>query len=192
MTDAELRMVEGLQLRADTDEKKRVLRGMAVPYDKPAVIAARFVEQIAARCFSKSIVEAARRLPLMARHSLDTWPLGSADEWDDRDDGLHAQWTLADTEQAREAWELVAAGHLSGLSVGFMPVRSDWTLAEPPELDQVIRREARLVEVSLVPVGSYADARVMVRTGEGRTKGTPRVDRWTKWFGDAREPAVHL
>lgn len=192
MTDAELRMVEGLQLRADTDETKLVLRGMAVPYDKPAVIAGRFVEQIAARCFAKSIVEAARRLPLMARHSLDSWPLGSADEWDERADGLYAQWTLADTEQAREAWQLVSAGHLSGLSVGFMPVRSDWSLADPPELDQVVRREARLVEVSLVPVGTYADARVMVRTGEGRVKGTPRADQWGRWLEAAREPLLRL
>lgn len=189
---AEVRLISAPQMRAEvraeTDEKRKVLHGVLVPYDTPTDIGGAFVETIAPGCFTKSIKESARRLPLMAAHDIQSWPIGSADEWDDTAERLAGLWTLADGPRPLEVWELVRDGHLSALSVGFQPFKSDWTFSDRPgELDSVRRREARLLEASVVSVGAYEAARVQVRTAEGRIRKTPRLDQWRDWL--AREKA---
>lgn len=193
-TATEVRVyTEGVQMRAETDEKQLVLRGLLIPYNTPATVVtktAKFVEEVAERCFAKSISESALRLPLMARHdSGNSWPIGSAVEWDDRTDGLWGQWLMAGTFEARTAWQLVDERHLGAMSAGFLPIRSDWTLADPPDLDHVVRREARLLESSLVSVGVYKDAHVLTRSAEGRVQGTPHLDSWRKWYDAVKTPA---
>lgn len=179
----EVRHLEGSQLRAETVADRHHIVGRLVPYNVEAVIAGRFVESILPGCFRKSIAESARRLPLMVSHNYEQLPIGSAVEWSDQDDGLYGRWEMADTAQAREVFGLVADEHLSGLSVGFMPVKSDWEFNDLPTLDRVARREARLLESSLTPVPTWADAQVLLtRTAEGRVKTTPRADAYRQWL----------
>lgn len=180
---SEVRVLEAPELRAESESGRHFIVGRLVPYNVEANVSGRFLETIIPGCFRKSIGESARRLPLMVSHRHDELPVGSAVEWDDRDDGLYGRWEVADTAQAREVFGLVNDEHLSGLSVGFMPVKSDWDFREPPDMDRVARREARMLEASLTPVPTWADAQVLLtRTSEGRVKTTPRADLYREWW----------
>lgn len=75
------------------------------------------------------------------------------------------------------------------MSVRFQPIRSEWTYADEfnPELgpaykDRVVRKEARLLEVSLVPTPAFKEATIQwVRSGEPmrqRAKQTRALDAW--------------
>ena len=71
------------------------------------------------------------------------------------------------------AGQHAADGFLTGMSVGFSPVRSTWRYAVDwnPDLgadhmDHVVRHEARLHEVSLTPTPAYGVARVHVVDAE--------------------------
>lgn len=184
---SEVRAFQVAELRADVEGKERSIIGRLVPYGVVAQVSERFTEEFARGVFRKSITEAARNLPLMVAHQHQTLPIGSAREWDDREDGLVGRWLLAETRDAVEALELVEGEHLSGMSVGFQPIKSDWQFNDPPDFDHVVRREARMLEASLCAIPTYDDARVLLtRTGEGRVKGTPRLDSWRAWLGTVK------
>lgn len=189
MTPMETRVLEAFELRFDgTEGGKQAFTGRLVPYDTWAQIGDRFEERMSPGVFKKSTQEAASRLPLMVQHEHQALPVGSVVEWDDREDGLYGRWELADTTEARSIGGLIRDGHVSGLSAGFVPVRSEWAFADQPgEMDQVTRLEARLAEASVVSIPAYQDALILTRTAEGRgPKGTPRLDSWAKWLESAR------
>jgi HK97 family phage prohead protease len=164
------------------------LYGRAVPYDTDTDVGF-YIEQMAPGVFAKSIAESARALPLLLWHDNQTWPIGAAHTWDDTDTGLDAVWRLSDDDQARRARQLADTGMLTGLSVGFVPVRSEWTMVSDeewnPDLgikDTVRRIEGRLVEVSLTPTPAYAEAGVtLVRTAERRQRGAVERPRLAAW-----------
>jgi HK97 family phage prohead protease len=92
---------------------------------------------------------------------------------------------MDDGDTAREAVRQAEAGILTGLSIGFQPVRSAWSwLEESEDLDapvaEVVRSEARLVEVSMVATPQYESAMVTLVRSAGRpivlVKSTPRLD----------------
>lgn len=177
----------GVELRAADADNGPVIEGLLVPYNTPTVIAGAFRETISRGCFAKSIKEAARALPLLVQHKHDELPIGSSVAWEDREDGLWGRWAVADTKEARDVHGLIRDGHLNSLSVGFSPIKSDWEFHEPPELDSVVRREARLLEASVVSVGAYPEAAItLVRTGEGRPNTRTRYDAWKKYLDALR------
>ena len=185
-TTPELRAIEGVQLRAETDNGRRYLSGTLVPYNKRARIGGFFDEEHAPGSFAKSIREAAIRLPLMAMHDHQTLPIGSAERWDDDEVALRGYWLVADTQEADDIYGLVKAEHLGGLSVGFQPIQSRWTFAEGPgEIDSVVRLESRLLEASVVPVPTWKEA-VLTRTAEGRKRATPRADQWRAYLNSIK------
>jgi len=169
----EARLID-FQVR-DVDEKNgyTLLHGRAVPYNEDADIGW-FVEQFAPGSLAKSIQEAARDLPLLLFHDGRSWPVGAADEWDDNKAGLDGTWRLDKSEEAQRAAQLVDDKILTGMSIGFAPIRSTWTYVEdwnpdlgPGHKDRVVRQEARLLETSLTPTQAYVGARTSwVRTGE--------------------------
>jgi hypothetical protein len=179
-TAPELRCYPMLQVRqVEVSDKLTELHGRAVPYNEGANIGW-YVEDVAPGAFAKSIMESARALPLLLWHDNRSWPVGRAVEWDEQPDGLYGHWGLDGSDMAQRAGQLAADGFLTGLSVGFVPVQSDWTYAEDwnPDLgadhmDRVTRTEARLVETSLTPTPAFAGAGVtLVRSAE-RPKGHP-------------------
>lgn len=185
----ELRLYPGIQIRdVDTTESLTMLEGLAVPYGRLTDVGW-YLEEFAPGAFTKSIKEAARDLPLLLFHDNRAFPIGAADKWTETADGLRGQWRIDTSDMAQEAARTARDGLNTGLSVGFSPVRSEWTMADewhpdlgPENKDRVIRQEARLLEVSLVSTPAYVDAGVtLVRSADSRNHraaGRPALEAW--------------
>lgn len=166
----ELREIE---TERSTTGKLKAIYGLAVPYGVRADIGW-FLEEFVRGALTKSINEAAQKLPLMLFHDAASFPAGAAERWDEKPGGLWGEWSVDSAERAQEAARLAEEGLLAGLSVRFKPIRTEHIRADDwaPELgpehkDVMIRKEARLLETSLVPTPAYATAGVQwVRTGE--------------------------
>ena len=170
--------VHDAQLEVRADGRRKFMEGLAAPYGVWEPVSF-YEELLEPSVFRKSTQERARKLPFMLFHDYQTLPIGHSVEWTHSEAGLRGRWLLEDSDRAQEAAELAASGSMTGLSVGFKPVKSVWdSEGEPPRVRRV---EGMLREVSLVPVAAYPDAEVtLVRTGERRR--TPRVDAARKWW----------
>ena len=180
----------GLELRdaqaVGATGRYRFLEGVAVPYDTWADIGP-FVERHAAGSFARSTKGAGKGLPLLLFHDNRKWPVGHAEAWAHDRGGLAGVWRLNDTDDAQTAAALAEAGDLTGMSIGFAPVRSDWDPRGaddwnpdlgPDHKDRVTRVESRLLEVSLTPTPAFAGAQVaLVRTAYTRD-GRAEIDAW--------------
>jgi HK97 family phage prohead protease len=176
-TAPELRTFAPPRLRVaevDATANLATLVGRAVPYNALTSVGW-YLEQMAPGVFDKSTRQAARGLPLLLWHDDKQVPIGLSAAWDSRADGLWGEWTLDDTAAAQDAARAARDGRMGWLSVGFMPLVSEWKYSTAAEwdpdnvstLDQCTRVEARLIETSLVSTPAYAEAEVTeVRTGE--------------------------
>jgi len=186
-------VLAGLKVRA-ADSGPRVIEGMAVRYGVGTRLTPWSTERIVAGAFRKSVTEAARALPLLLHHDSGGWPIGVARGWEHRDVGLFGAWEMDDAERAADAIRLAEKGFLTGLSVGFMPIREEVTELDPRENDGAEVRfdvlEARLVEVSLVATPAYADAGVVAVRSTGRAQNRarprPRLAAARSWLTTAR------
>ena len=148
------RITFGVELRAGADGRE--LTGMAVPYDVVSMLSP-FPdgEQFARGAFKRTADHLGGRLPKLFRnHDWDT-AIGTAVEMRETDAGLMATWRIADTPAGNAALQEVREGVLDSLSVGFRAIRE----GKVGRVREV--REAHLLEVSLVPMPVYEDARVM-------------------------------
>lgn len=194
----EVRLIPAqLQLSdVETTLDYKMMRGLACPYGD---VATRwfFRERLRGGLFEKNLKESGPTRPLLLFHDDQTWPIGSSLEWDSvDDDGLWGTWRLDDAAEAQRAARMAKEGHLKGLSIGYMPILSSWEHSGAEEwdpndistLDIVERVEARLGEVSLVPVPLWERAGVtMVATSERtarpcRASGArTELERWQRW-----------
>jgi HK97 family phage prohead protease len=138
------------------------LEGRAVPFDQWADLGL-FMERHHRDSFTASLAKQ-WRLPLLAFHRNTEMPIGVAEAWEARSDGLWGRWRLARSAVAQEAASWAREGGL-GLSVGFSPTRSEWEYAKKFDpargsdgLDRVTRLESRLLEVSLTPTPAFVDS----------------------------------
>lgn len=184
------RLFAGVEIReVETTESYSMLKGLAVPYDEFTNIGW-FLEAFARGSLGKSIQEAGRDLPLNIFHENRMWPIGAADEWNERTNGLEGVWRLDESEMAQNAARLADKGMLTGLSIEFVPIRSEWEEADvwdpsagPDFMDRVTRVEARLLATGLVQSPAYVSAGVeLVRSADARRvlsqqrSGTPVLD----------------
>lgn len=185
----EVRTYDALQVREmEATESGRFLEGRAVPYDTYADIGW-FLEQHEAGSFARSITEAAEKLPLLLWHDSRTFPVGVSHEWRDNGEGLDVVWKMDDSDEAARAVDLSEKGMLTGLSIGFAPIRSEWEYAEDwnPDLgenhkDRVTRQESRLLEVSLTPTPAFAGAQVaLVRSRDQRQLNDRKTEELRAW-----------
>lgn len=170
----EKRLNQTFEIR-DVDTKNGFTRlaGRAVPYGEQADLGW-FLEDHAPGSLAKSIAEAARDLPLNLFHESRSFPIGAADEWQDSRAALDCVWRLDHSEDAQRAAQQVEDKLLTGLSIEFLPIRSNWTYVEDfnPDLgpefkDRVTRLESRLVGTALVQAGAFVGAKTLwVRTAE--------------------------
>jgi HK97 family phage prohead protease len=168
----------------------RFVEGIAAPYDSETPIGSQYVEVLARGLFNKSIREAALNLPLHVFHDTSTYPVGRAVEWDDRPDGLYGVWEMDSSDEAKRAVEAAESRMVGGLSVGFSPIQSDVKPGDETTPTRVIRKEARLVEVSMVSTPAYAGAVItLVRTAGPRTP-RPHFDKWKKWADRLKEESI--
>ena len=182
------RLFPALELREiETTPGFTMLRGVAVPYNEWASIGW-FLEQFTPGSLAKSIKEAARALPLNLFHETHSFPIGAAAEWSEEARGLVGTWKLDGSDTAQEAARHAEEGRLTGLSIEFAPIRSEWEEAAewdpargPDYMDRVTRVEARLGAVGLVQTPAYVKAGVdLVRSVDARRRrepaGTPVLD----------------
>jgi HK97 family phage prohead protease len=187
MTDFEERRVFHLdaQVRAVEDDTRRIIVGLAAPYNVETPIAGTYIEVFAPGVFKKSIREAAKSLPLHMFHDHKRLPVGKSIDWDETERGLVGTWELLPEgvdELADTAYRLAQEDFITGLSVGFQPIHSDIVDAgsdtRPPK---VVRREARMYETSMVTAPAYAGAQIMLVRTAGLKRNRPHLDKWKQW-----------
>lgn len=113
-------------------------------------------DQLLPGCLSKSLAARTAPLPMLLHHDLKR-PIGAWKSWHEGSDGLYVKGALTlSTRDAQEAQALAKDGALTGLSIGWVPVRG--------EVDQHtgtrVVTEAKLFEGSLVTVPMHDRARV--------------------------------
>jgi uncharacterized protein len=193
--------------RATSHGPYTTLEGRAVPYGEDTNLRW-FLEQHDAASMKKTTAGAAKNAPLLAYHNNETSPIGHAESWSHANGGLDGVWRLNNTSQAQEMASLADSGDLTGLSIGFLPIRSRWEFVDewdpdegPEHMDRVTRMESRLIEVSITPTPAFASAQVTsIRQSpdgllvDGMTvedykamrallgPPTPRMDEWRQYL----------
>jgi len=188
------RLVEASEVRrfpVDLRAEGRTITGLAAPYAVANDVGP-FVETLQPGVFAKSIAESARALPLFANHDHEAIPVGKASRWTEAADGLYGEWLMDTRAEAREIVRLVNEDLLGGMSVGFLPIRSDWDHSGDDK-PRVVRHEARLLETSLVAVPAHSTARVLAVRSAGepddpgsRVIPTPRLTEFKAWLASVR------
>jgi len=171
----------------DADDDARTISGLAAPYGVKTPLP-NYEEVLERGVFSKSIEEAGRNLPLLAFHESRAFPVGKSIAWEETDEGLFGTWEMAKHEVARTAYEQIRDGFLGGLSVGFAPIsgKSDVSGGSKTTPPVVTRREARLLEVSVVATPASKEARISLVRSAPIVVPTPRLDAYKRWW-EARQ-----
>lgn len=142
----------------------RTVCGICVPFNTPTDVVdwgIRYQEQFAPGSFIETLKRGAQRVKFLAQHDRGSFPLGRAELLVDdpaQYPGLYGEFRVSKTERGDEALELIRDGALDGLSVGFVPIRSDPSRESAGAL--VTRHEVKLNEVSSVSFPAYDGARV--------------------------------
>jgi hypothetical protein len=193
--------------RATAHGPYATLEGRAVPFGEEANLHW-FLESHDPSSLKRSTAAAAKTAPLLLFHNNQSFPIGHAEQWTHRDEGLDGLWRLNSSHEAQEAATRADSGDLTGLSIGFVPLRSKWEFVDewdpdlgPDHMDRVTRLESRLVEVSITPTPAFAGAQIAsVRQSpdglmvDGMTRDdyrqlrtmlgppTPRMDEWRQYL----------
>ena len=184
MSELETRTVafDGMETRTD-DDGFRHLVGVVVPWAGEYRMANGMTESFERSAFAKTLQERGDKIPLYQQHeSRSTLPVGNSVEWQNTNDGLVADFRMARTERAAEVLSLAADGMVTGLSVGFVPVRS--RTETRGDTRHIVRVEARMDHVGFVSQPAYDGARVLaVRHFDADDPATaPRLARWRSAF----------
>ena len=104
-------------------------------------------DRLVAGCLSKSLASRTAPLPMLFAHDLRR-PIGAWKDWSEKSDGLHVKGTLTlSTRDGAEAYALAKDGALTGLSIGWNPLKQT-----RDEKGVRTVTEAEILEGSLVPV----------------------------------------
>lgn len=164
-----------LEIEWAADGRPTTLTGMVAPYNTVGR-SRKGLEVILPGAFKKTLAERGRTVPLMSMHtSRSTQPIGKAIDWQDTSKGLFGAFQLARTGPAQDAIALIEDGISTGLSIGGAAINP-----RPPARhssgEQVYERhEIKLEHVALVPLATFAEARV-VEMLDG-DHGKPAVER---------------
>jgi HK97 family phage prohead protease len=135
------------EVRAAGEPAAREFEGIGVPYSDETEIFPGFRE-----AFDPGSVEGAEDALILWRHDE---PIGRVVSARDTDAGVHLRGRLADTAQGRDAYELLRAGVIDRLSIGFEPLEHRQT-----EDGLIVHTRVRAREFSLVPFPAYDNAKV--------------------------------
>jgi HK97 family phage prohead protease len=142
-----------LEIRGDG----RTVVGLAVPFDSPTEIndlSGRYHESFRRGSFARTIAERGQRVKFLAMHDHKTLPLGRATVLREDTHGLYGEFRVSATSAGDETLELIRDGALDGLSIGFAPVRDEWSR----DRSSVVRAEVKLYEVSAVSFPAFDGA----------------------------------
>ncbi len=143
---------------ADLAVDGRTIVGLAVPFGKVAEVSdngrTSYREGFRRGSFARTIAERGDRVRAHVNHQALKLPIGKAVHLVELADGLESHLRVSQTAEGNDVLALVRDGVLSGLSVGFRPVR------QATEAGVVWRHEVALREISVVADGAYDDARI--------------------------------
>lgn len=135
---------------AEIQENTRTFTARAVPYNTPTEIWDGYTEE-----FSRGALEpAALGIKLRLEHETT---IGVIESVEDREDGAYITAKISETTAGNDAYALLRDGALNAVSVGFQPLEDEY---DPENSRHVIRKRARLHEVSLVTFPAYEGAKV--------------------------------
>ena len=122
----ETRAVEGeLEIRDDLDDDYRHLIGIVVPWNATYKMPDGRTESFDPAAFDKSVKARGDRIPLFQNHETTlAMPVGMAVSFTNRQDGLLADFKMARTLRGDESTSLARDRFVTGLSVGFRPIRN--------------------------------------------------------------------
>lgn len=184
MTDVQHRYIqfEGTEVRQD-DDGRRHLVGIVVPWHGRYEMKPGTFERFSRTAFDKSVREHGDDISLYEQHETrSTMPIGRAVTWENTNDGLIADFRMHRTARAEEIVNLAEDQAVTGLSVGFIPVRN--RTDQEGDHTVITRLEARLDHVGFVTNPAYNDARIVaVRDYNPDDPDiAPRLARWRAQF----------
>jgi len=178
MNELETRAFElaGIEIR-DDDDGYHHLVGIVAPW-AATYDTGRYIESFGPKVFDKSIKERGDRIPLLEQHNRSANPVGMSVSWEKTADGLVGDFRLARTNRGEEVRQLATDGMVTGLSVGFHPVRNQQRTVNGRQ--HVSRIEARLDHVGFVTAPAYDNAQVLAVRGfdPDDDELAPRLARW--------------
>jgi HK97 family phage prohead protease len=169
-----------LEIRSGGDG--RTVGGLVVPYDTPTEIremSGSYTETFRPGSFAKTLAERGTKVKLMAEHQRGSLPIGKATNLVETRGGVTGEFYVSRTQAGDDALELVRDGALDSFSVGFEPMKDEWSR----DRTSVERVEARLWEVSLVGIPAYQDALITSVRSDEPPEPEPEVE-------EEEQPAV--
>jgi HK97 family phage prohead protease len=139
-----------IQITAADGEGKREIMGVAAPYNVEAVVS----DGTAVKFLPGSLPVDGPAPKLIQDHDL-TRAIGVVTERVEDENGVYFTARVSKTQAGDEALELAKDGVLDAVSVGAEPIN-----AEMDENGVLVVASARWVELSLVPLGAFPQARV--------------------------------
>jgi len=164
----------------------RTLIGRALRYNVPEVVTddggrTHYLEEWMPGVFARSIAERGDKIPLYALHDTHRLPFGAVKSWLDEDNALGFAARVSRTQAGDELLELINDGAMTGVSVGAVPRQDHSSVRGGRSIVQ--RIEAKLLELSLCPLGQLEGAEVLaVRAADLPPAGTPRLDSARAWL----------
>jgi HK97 family phage prohead protease len=151
--------LDGIETRDDEDGFRHLV-GVVVPWAGQYQMPNGVTESFHRGAFTKTLAERAKTVPLYIEHATrDQLPVGMSTDWQNTNDGLVADFRMAPTSRAEEVLRLAQVGMVSGLSVGFIPIRNRSEMRG--DRQHIVRLEARLDHVGFVQTPAYDEARVV-------------------------------
>ena len=139
-----------LDASADETQPSRTITGLAVPWD----VVANLSNDVGPVKFLKGSISVDGPMPKLLEYHDDTRVIGRVTERVSSDEGLMFSATLSKTRAADDAMALLADGSISAVSIGAIPLKFK-------RVNGVMEvSEARMIELSLVSFGAYAEAEI--------------------------------
>ena len=142
----ETRTIEFAGLETRDPDAGHYLTGIVAPfqstYDNQS-----YIETFTSSTFDKSTSERGQNIPLLEQHDTSRHPIGMSVRWEKSAEGLIGEFKLAPTPRGEEARTLAAEGMVTGLSVGFVPIRNRTSTVNGRK--HIERLEAKLDHVGL-------------------------------------------
>lgn len=168
-----------IEIREEKDGKK-ILYGYAAIFDQETEIAGLYREVIRRGAFKKTLRESDQ----VALWNHDSGkPLGRKSNGTltlkEDEKGLRFQLILGDTTYENDAYLAVKSGNVSGMSIGFRAVKSQWHFIgneEEGTLDLRELREVQLFEISPVTFPAYKSTEVDARSVMSRERSNREAE----------------
>ena len=172
------RKFAGVPVEFKADLENRIIEGHAAAFGNRDFVG----DVIVKGAFSKTLQEQPAGIPLLRDHD-PRRAIGKSMEIGEDEFGLFTRNKVSKTQDGDEALELANDGVLTGMSIGFRPIKKDFGRAEGKA--SRFLREIKLVENSLVLFPANTKARVLaVKSAESQMQFVLQIPDLLETFAD--------